>query len=315
MKNNDNAVEKRSKTVKRYLPIILIVIVSIEIIAFISHEIILKQKYNKAMTFISSGNYDAAYVLLKELGKNDEIAQSKYDRGIKLIDSGNYVEAYKLLGGLNYKDSIKKLEEILPHYKKSLLSNAEIGSLILFGSYEQDGDTSNGKEPIEWIVLDKDSENALVISKFGLDCQMYNAKDTSVTWETCSLRKWLNSEFLNEAFSPEEQKMIPSLTVTADANPYYNVPPGNNTEDKVFCLSMLEARKYLCSDGTKRCSPTAYAVGRNAWKDEDGICWYWLRSPGRIATGAAVVDRGGNVNSDGYFVCTDDVAVRPALRI
>ena len=80
---------------------------------------------------------------------------------------------------------------------RSYLSRAKIGSHVVFGKYEQDDDASNGKEPIEWIVLAKEKDRALLISKYGLAAQQYNTEWTDETWETCSLRKWLNETFLN----------------------------------------------------------------------------------------------------------------------
>ena len=86
----------------------------------------------------------------------------------------------------------------------------EEGKYITFGSYEQDNNTSNDKENIEWLVLDVLGDEAIVISKYALDCQQYNTSFTDVTWETCSLRKWLNETFLNAAFSSTEQNSISS---------------------------------------------------------------------------------------------------------
>ena len=67
----------------------------------------------------------------------------------------------------------------------------------------------------------------------------------SVTWETCSLRKWLNDEFVNEAFSKKEQKYIPTVTVPAHKNPKYDTDPGKATKDKVFLLSAVEVKNIL----------------------------------------------------------------------
>ncbi|MBP3696995.1 MAG: hypothetical protein J6J45_05560, partial [Clostridia bacterium] len=71
-------------------------------------------------------------------------------------------------------------------------SDTQVGDYITFGSYEQDNDLSNGKEPIEWLVLDKQDGKVLVISKYALDAKPYNDEYVDVTWETCTLRSWLN---------------------------------------------------------------------------------------------------------------------------
>lgn len=80
-----------------------------------------------------------------------------------------------------------------------------------------------------------------MISRYALDCRPYNKSDTAVTWESCTLRAWLNSEFLNEAFNGEEHALIPMVTVSADKNPSYDTEPGKDTQDRVFLLSIKEA--------------------------------------------------------------------------
>ena len=189
---------------------------------------------------------------------------------------------------------------------------------ITFGAYEQDNNTSNGKEDIEWLVLEVKDGKALVISKYALDCKPYNTSKTDVTWRTCTLRKWLNNDFINAAFSDEEKAMIPTVTVSADENPYRSTNPGNATQDQVFLLSITEAEKYFISDSERRCDPTNFAVANGAYKDKDkdGNCWWWLRSPGnRQHTAVFVSTNGGFVGGIGFPVNCDVQAVRPALWI
>ena len=52
-----------------------------------------------------------------------------------------------------------------------IVTNNSVGDTITFGTYEQDNNTSNGKEAIEWTVLDKNGMSVLLISKQALDCQ------------------------------------------------------------------------------------------------------------------------------------------------
>ena len=156
---------------------------------------------------------------------------------------------------------------------------------------------------------------ALVISKYALDCKQYNTNYTDVTWETCTLRKWLNNDFLGAAFSAEEKAMIPTVTVSADKNPEYITNPGNATQDQVFLLSVKEANKYFSSDSARQCEPTDYAVANGVWKSGSGSCWWWLRSPGGNQCTAAIVNYDGDVGEDGLSVVDDSDAVRPALWI
>ena len=193
-------------------------------------------------------------------------------------------------------------------------SKAKVGDYITFGSYEQDNNTRNGKEAIEWLVLAKANNRLLVISKYALDCKPYNNSNVSVTWETCTLRNWLNNDFLNAAFSSAEQAMIPTVMVWADKNPDYSTNPGNSTQDKIFLLSIPEVNKYFASDSARQCKPTAYAKKQGAYTSSSGFYWWWLRSPASNQVGAAYVDADGGVSEVGAAGGVY-VAVRPALWI
>lgn len=196
------------------------------------------------------------------------------------------------------------------------VKNASVGDTITFGAYEQDNNTSNGKEAIEWTVLDKDGMSLLLVSKQSLDCQQYNTSYTNVTWESCSLRKWMNGTFLNNAFSAEEQSQIQNTNVSADKSPKYSTNPGNATTDKVFLLSITEAEKYFSSDSARQCSATAYAKAQGAYTSTgNGNCWWWLRSPGIRQDDAAAVTYDGSVSYSGLYVNYVSDAVRPALWI
>jgi len=198
--------------------------------------------------------------------------------------------------------------------KKEELKAVSVGDYIKFGNYEQDNNTENGKEEIEWLVLEVKDGKALVISKYALDCQPYNTS-SKVTWETCALRKWLNNNFLGSAFTADEKAMIPTVMVSADKNPDYSTNPGNATQDQVFLLSITEANKYFSSDSARQCKPTDYAVANGAYVySGDGTCWWWLRSPGEYQNRAAYV-RYGDVDEGGDHVGISYIADRPALWI
>lgn len=204
---------------------------------------------------------------------------------------------------------------IIPKQRINKIKTANVGDIIVFGTYEQDNDTTNGKEDIEWLVLAKENNRILAISDKALDRQPYNSSRTRVTWEICTLRKWLNNDFFNTAFSDDEKAAIPTVTVLADKISTYNTDPGNATQDQVFLLSIVEAKKYFSSDSARQCSPTDYAVANGAYKSNDNICWWWLRSPGYYQIYAADVLIGGDVYEDGYGVNHGDCAVRPAMWI
>ena len=257
------------------------------------------------------------------------IPNSKYNDAVALMDAGNSDEAYSIFQELgNYKDSAEKAGNIRVIKNKEKLKNANVGSYVTFGAYEQDNNNSNGKEDVEWLVLAKEGNKVLVISKYALDCQQYNTSDTNVTWETCSLRKWLNGTFINNAFSAEEQAMIPTVTVSDDKEPDYSTDPGNATQDKVFLLSIAEAYQYFTSDETRKCAPTDYAIAQGALGEYIGdsykaggraAWWWWLLVHVNYNHTAGVNSSGdvrwGGVYGGGLNVDSDVVAVRPALWI
>lgn len=196
---------------------------------------------------------------------------------------------------------------------------APVGSLIKYGKYEQDNDSSNGIEDIEWIILAKDDNKMLVISDKAIDCKPYHSSYGNTTWEECSLRRWLNDTFVNEAFTTEEQEKILTTNVTADANPDYDTDAGNDTEDKVFLLSIEEANRYFKYDSERQCVSTEYAKANGAYTYEiDGAsnCFWWLRSQGGYSNkSASVVNSDGTVSKYGNAVDDNRDCVRPAMWI
>ena len=196
------------------------------------------------------------------------------------------------------------------------LRAAEVGSYIYFGAYEQDNKESTGKEDIEWLVLDKQEDKMLVISRYGLDCQRFHNERAAVTWETCSLRGWLNGEFYETAFIPEEKNVIGTSLVTAEANMRYYTPAGNDTTDHVFLLSIDEANRYFLDDFDREIVGTPYCCEQGAYKDPDyGTCMWWLRSRGFDSSQAVYVNTDGGVIYSGDFVHFVRNAVRPAMWI
>lgn len=282
------------------------------------HRIAVEKMKKKAKkVFISIASVACVCAVFLILLKTVIIPQYKLNKATQLIDSGDYKTACMLLDGLSYKDSAEKLKSA----KQALIKTAKVGDIVYFGTYEQDNDTTNGKEDIEWLVLAKENNRILVVSDKALDCKPYNQSRDYVTWETCSLRNWLNNDFINAAFTAEERAKIPTVTVSADKNPEYNTNPGNATKDKVFLLSIVEAEKYFTSDEARMCVPTEYAISNGAYtsgsytKGGKATCWWWLRSPGCNRNYAARVNLFGSVIGFGDIVDYDSDAVRPAMWI
>ncbi len=134
-----------------------------------------------------------------------------------------------------------------------------VGDIVAFGSFEQDGISENGKEKIEWLVLEQNSGNALMLSNKIIYENKFvdKASETSddYIWANSSLRKWLNNEFLNESFNSEEIGYINTTTLTNSNNPLLQMNCGQQTEDKIFILSLEETVKYLKTDASRIAKP------------------------------------------------------------
>lgn len=276
-------------------------------------EKITANKHDRAMALIDEGKYDEAYSLLEEIGDTDAIVANQYDRAVSSISSNDYVTAYSLLSGLNYKDSDSLREKIKPDYERAVLSNAQIGSTVVFGYYEQDNNTST-KDDIEWVVLDRKGNKVLLISKDCLAYQPYNSEEKEITWENCSLRKWLNNTFIKDAFNNDERTMISEEDVKADKNPENpGKDPGNDTKDKVFVLSASEAERYS-SESNMMAEATEYAKA-NALSPELSYDFWWLRTVGKLDESVTYVSKSGEVVYRGDSVDSPYNTVRPAIWI
>ena len=294
---------------------------------------ITETKYQQAVALREEGQYDDAIAAFAELGDYSDAAQqlseTKYQQANNLNVAARYDEAYAIYVTLTgYKDVDKLLAEDDNMIAAARDAKFAVGNYITFGTYPQTK-AGNDATPIEWLVLARDGDKALLISRYGLDAQPYNKDYTSVTWETCTLRTWLNGTFYNKAFSSAEQAAILTTNVDNSKNQCYSgwsTNGGKNTQDKVFLLSYAEANKYFgvtynnSSNTKSRVAPTAYAIaqgtGKNSsYKTADGIDagWWRLRSPGVSQYDAAYVSTDGSLYANRVNVGSG--SVRPALWV
>ena len=192
-------------------------------------------------------------------------------------------------------------------------SNYEIGDIVTYGNYEQDGFYSNGEETIEWIVIARDRDNhALLLSRYCLDALPYNEDGGDVTWEDSSIRAWLNGEFLESAFGGDPNGFI--CTAECKTKDGRSGTDGDeNTTDRIFLLAVDEVTQYFPKESSRRAPVTEYAKEQGAEYDKNGNGWWWLRTPGKTQDMAAGVHTAGGVNYDGRDVDRTDLCIRPAL--
>jgi len=158
-------------------------------------------------------------------------------------DDSIYVENQQTVSDSNIQDEETSDDSVVVIQRDDILPYEKDG-FIVFGAYEQDGDLENGPEPIEWEILDSNENGTLLISRYILDVLPYDNERNDVGWEECSLRKWLNADFINLAFTKNEQVLINTTNIVNSNDPriFCN---RRATQDKVFCLSLFEIEKYF----------------------------------------------------------------------
>lgn len=216
--------------------------------------------------------------------------------------------------------SIADTEPVPPEHSEPVYAreglSLRVGDIVLFGSYEQDNDETTQDEPIEWIVLAVDDNEALLISKYCLDCQPFNKSYGEVGWEFSYLRKWLNGSFFDTAFTEAEQERIVLSEVASEKNSIYGTKTGRDTQDRVFILGVSEARTYFATDEERMTTATEFARSKKGYiePEHDG-CWWWLRTVGFRNEYVTNVRYDGLVGETGQGVDAPDHCVRPVIRI
>ena len=194
----------------------------------------------------------------------------------------------------------------------------QIGDIIQFGGYD-------------WRVLDVQGSRALIITEHIIGQSSYNVDaGCGVTWETCTLRQYLNGKFLQK-FSKEDQARIAETRINNPDNLWYGTEGGSDTTDKIFLLSLEEVDKYFGNSGDYRDEMRKSYDGQKWVSDNDGdgfsntndsnriaqynnqASWWWLRSHGSDCLYAAFVFYDGSVSVAGDYMSIGYGGIRPAL--
>lgn len=207
-------------------------------------------------------------------------------------------------------------------------------------------------EPINWRVLDPST--GLVMSEIVIDAQPYSNtiyynsnvsnsqyayfNDASYTnyacdYKTSSIRKWLNDDFYNIAFSDSEKNKINTTTIN-DSDDYvwsgylgYENSKSNEVTDKIFLLSYDEVKNSnygfdsssYTKDTARKADGSDYAMSQGANRSSENYglpkYYYWLlRTPYNKSDCCRYVEYDGR--SDSYIgVAYSFGGIRPALKI
>ncbi len=187
------------------------------------------------------------------------------------------------------------------------------------------------QEPIKWRVLsiNEDGSDAFLMADRVIDvAQYYHDGSMEITWEKSDVRQWLNGEFMEMSFTPDEQEAMKTTNVTTPDNQWSKEPGGNDTKDKIYLPSieeMLDPVYGFSSDvaegSTRKITVTDYAdKGGTPCKPADGFMSYWLRSPGtRRGCPAQVGDWGeGKIQTESSVMlekASSYLGIRPVLHV
>ncbi|MBR0142659.1 MAG: TIR domain-containing protein [Clostridia bacterium] len=272
-------------------------------------------QYNKAVQLMNEGQYSDAIKIFSELvGYKDcyrqiencetAIKENKYTAAIELYEKGDYSHAEDAFIELkDYKDSSEKARNCRIKLQFGSLIGVSVGSIIKLGTYEQDNNTANGKESIEWLVLKKEENKYLAVSKYVLDCLPFddsngtNSLSSSALWQYSTLRRWLINDFFNNAFNNDDKVLL------------------NSSTDRVTLLSLAEVEELFNSDNERKCKGTEYSFAKGVSRHDDNTCTWWLRTPKTdVKNYVEVVVEDGRCNIIAY-IGEMFIGVRPAIWI
>ena len=278
---SDNKKDKKHIFKKITLIIGLFVIVlAIGSIIYLKTE---PGRYARASFYEKTGNYQKSYKMFNNLKSYkdsvDRCAECRYKYAAECFTNKNYETARKAYSVLkDYKDSEQKLAST----EIALIKNAKVGDNILFGGYH-------------WLIAEKKKDKVLLIKSLPINGFAYHEDSEDVTWEKCSLRNYLNNDFLQETFNDTMTASILDTKVTVPDNAKYGTTGGNATTDKIFLLNAKQFNKYsdILSNYLRDC---------------------WLIGPGNTQSAAQFVSY-GDVMAAGYDVTNTTIHIRPALWV
>ena len=216
----------------------------------------------------------------KDISAHEKALEYRYKSAKQAYKNGDENTAYKNYNALSkedYKDSESKFVAL----EKARVKNTKIGEVIPFAH-------------MDWRVLDKKDGKVLLLKDNSFGSTPFDKKGQNVTWESSSVREWLNNDFLQESFTENERNSILETTVKNTPNATYKTLAGNNTKDKFFLLSCDEVAKYYDAI------------------HETKSCW-WLRTPGAAENSMSFVYKDKTVMDYGYEVTNTNITVKPAM--
>ena len=197
-------------------------------------------------------------------------------KGLSLMEKDRYTNGAELYQALYGQPEVKIYREKRDDNKRYSIQG--VGDIIKFGRHE-DGSA------MQWKILAIDAQFVLLHYAVADTKQCFHNKQVDVSWGKCQLRTWLNRDFIWQHFSTEEEKTLVQTEIAT---------AGETTQDRIFCLSVIEAEEY------KEFMKSSYQP-------------WWLRDKGR-EQGTVVTYEHKKPYESGVPV-TREMFIRPAMYI
>lgn len=154
-------------------------------------------------------------------------------------------------------------------------------------------------EPIKWRVLKNEEGMLTLLSDSILDCKKYHEQREEINYDSCSLKVWLNDNFLKFAFDRIEVCYIREVDGV-----------------KVDLLSSKDAKEYFANNDDRIASATEYALYEGVWQDpKNYTSWWWLKGNKKAISAKVNAPFEGYRNGEGVsLVCSPD-GVRVLIHV
>ena len=212
--------------------------------------------------------------------RTEDQLEAEYTAALNLFEKKNYkkaLPAFEALG--DYKDSMEYCERLPQLILMKPYAEAEVGDEVRIGNYD-------------WIVVEKQVDKILVVSKYSVGVRDFVGAGWEITWDISGVREYLNGEFLNNHLKAGDEKslILPTQIATQD-NPEYGTTGGAEVTDRVFLLSYEEVLRYFPNDQDRMLTTET---------DKNTTVTWWLRTMGKDITYAVCVDENGKILLEGY---------------
>ena len=258
--------------------------------------------------------FDAFYWLDGYLDSRDKVDECHYRWGLVFMESGDYGDArWHFDRSDEFRDSEALIDECNLHIygeeKWNRIKSINVGDIYEMGTYEQDGITENGPEPIQWVVWKKEEYMFSLVSLRILDSMAFHTEGTAVEWRDITIREWLNGEFYKSSFTDDEMKIIEKSVwglycpVTLPDERRRNWTPNEE---------QLNNPNF---DIEKWNTPTAYAVEKGLALNKEGEGSWWVFDENFDSLTVCEIFPDGTYKNAENYLDAEYIGVRPMIRI